>query len=190
MEDCAGLIKTVNKKKQLKVIADWFERVLKPREESLEAKLNRYKTMLRQLIEFANDWIYRLSENILNGRKDFDRYEYYRSSSIATAIHENFRDKYCTKEVYDQLLKDELARDEKYQKGTEEEREEIYRAKVKKMNGDLEHLRWQAYMWAEGYQKGLYRSAIDKTHHKLVATDERTREDRNTSEEMAGGSHK
>lgn len=189
LEDCAGLIKTVNKKKQLKVIADWFERVLKPREESLEAKLNRYKTMLRQLIEFANDWIYRLSENILNGRKDFDRYEYYRSSSIATAIHENFRDKYCTKEVYDQLLKDELARDEKYQQGTEEEREEIYRAKVKKMNGDLEHLRWQAYMWAEGYQKGLYRSAIDKTHHKLVATDERTREDRNTSEEMAGGSH-
>ena len=43
-----------------------------------------------------------------NMPKDFDRYEYYRSSSIATAIHENFRDKYCTKEVYDQLLKDEI----------------------------------------------------------------------------------
>jgi hypothetical protein len=52
---------------------------------------------------------------------------------------------------------------------------------IKQLKGELEHLRWQAYMWAEGYRKGLYKSSIDKTHHKLVSTDQRRYEDAATS---------
>ena len=73
-----------------------------------------------------------------------------------------------------------------YKNASEDARNAMRERLIKQMNGALEHLRWQAYMWAEGYQKGLYKSSIDKTHHKLVATNQRMNVDAATSENLTG----
>ena len=92
-------------------------------------------------------------------------------------MHEEFLSTLYRDEDYEPFLLE----DEVYANATESERIAIRKKRIDKLNGDLEHLRWQAYMWAEGYRKGLYKSSIDKTHHKLVATDQRTYEDTATS---------
>jgi hypothetical protein len=131
----------------------------------------------------ASERIQKLEGTLKKGKQDYDRYEYFRSSSIATAIHEEFLNDLYTADDYEKLLNEK----EEYTKATREERDEMREGLIKQLKGELEHLRWQAYMWAEGYQKGLYKSSIDKTHHKLVATNQRTNEDMVTSEALASG---
>ena len=181
-DDYVGLVNMVKKKRALTIVYEWFERVLKERGETEWEERYSLESFLRQLIDLAYDRVYKLKENLMKARNDYDRYEYYRASSIATAIHEEFRNELYDTKDYEKLLRE----DEEYQKATAAARSEMYKQRAKKLNGALEHLRWQAYMWAEGYQKGLYKSSIDKTHHKLVATNQRRREDEETSEDMAG----
>ena len=180
-EDCAGLVKTIEKKKRLLVVCDCFYKVLQDCNEETEVPIERYKKFLRQLIQLAEKEMEYLETTLKKGRHDYDRYEYFRSSSIATAIHEEFLAKLYKQEDYEPFLYEK----EEYQTATESEREEMREGLIKKLKGDLEHLRWQAYMWAEGYKKGLYKSSIDKTHQKLVATNQRTTEDVDTSEALA-----
>ena len=182
-EDCDGLVKAIKKKKTLMVVRDLFDDVLAEREESQQQCLARYKAFLQQLVQLANERIEKLKITLKQGQMDYDRYEYVRSSSIATAIHEEFRNELYTATEYEKLLEE----NEDYKGATESERNEMRDGLIKKLKGELEHLRWQAYMWAEGYQKGLYKSSIDKTHHKLVAVNQRTNEDAETSEDLANG---
>ena len=165
------------------VVRDLFNDVLAEREESQQQCLARCKAFLQQLVQLANERIEKLKITLKQGQMDYDRYEYFRSSSIATAIHEEFRNELYTATEYEKLLEE----NEDYKGATESERNEMRDALIKKLKGELEHLRWQAYMWAEGYQKGLYKSSIDKTHHKLVAVNQRTNEDAETSEDLANG---
>lgn len=182
-EDCVGLVKTVEKKKTLSVVRDLFNSVLLAPTATKEERLASYKDFLQKLIHLASERIQKLEGTLKKGKQDYDRYEYFRSSSIATAIHEEFLNDLYTADDYEKLLNEK----EEYTKATKEERDEMREGLIKQLKGELEHLRWQAYMWAEGYQKGLYKSSIDKTHHKLVATNQRTNEDMVTSEALASG---
>ena len=165
------------------IVRDWFNSVLADQAESEQQRVKRYKAFLQKLIQLSNERIEKLKITLKKGQMDYDRYEYFRSSSIATAIHEEFRNQLYTADEYEKLLEE----NEEYQNASECERNQMREGLIKKLKGDLEHLRWQAYMWAEGYQKGLYKSSIDKTHHKLVATYQRMNEDAETSEDLAGG---
>ena len=172
LEECQGLVETIEKKKMLTIVYNAFNDVLQEGV-TLETK----KAFVCQLIQLAEKEMLWLDKAIEEGKRDYDRYEYFRSSSIATAIHEGFLSTLYKDEDYEPFLLE----DEVYANATESERIAIRKKRIDKLNGDLEHLRWQAYMWAEGYRKGLYKSSIDKTHHKLVATDQRTYEDTATS---------
>ena len=59
---------------------------------------------------------------------------------------------------------------------------------IKRIKKDLDHYRWLAYMWAEGYKLGLYKSTIAKTHAGLVIFDERDSRDKSVSQFMYGSS--
>ena len=172
LEECQSLVEIVEKKRMLTIVYKSFEEVLQ--EGVAEEKL---KAFIGELIQLAEDEMVWLDKAIEAGKRDYDRYEYFRSSSIATAIHEEFLSKIYKDEDYESFLLE----DETYANATESERKAMRKKLIGKLNGDLEHLRWQAYMWAEGYRKGLYKSSIDKTHHKLVSTDQRTYEDAATS---------
>lgn len=86
----------------------------------------------------------------------FNKYEYFRDSSAATAIYRT----YFQKESY-----------------TDEEREEmcIY-----------EHMRWNAYMRCEGYVFGEERNDLAKTHPDLVPFSQLNKGDINKDMKMVG----
>ena len=175
LEECQGFVATIEKKKMLTIVYNAFKEVLKD-----GVTIETQKEFVAQLIQLAEKEMRWLDKSIEAGKRDYDRYEYFRASSIATAIHEEFLSTIYKDEDYEPFLLE----DEVYANATEDERKAMRKKRIDKLNGDLEHLRWQAYMWAEGYRKGLYKSSIDKTHHKLVATDQRTYEDTATSENI------
>ena len=172
LEECQGLVASIEKKKMLTFVHKAFKEILKE-----GVTLEEQRAFICNLIQLAEKEMAWLDKAIEEGARDYDRYEYFRSSSIATAIHEEFLASLYKDEDYEPFLLE----DEAYANATESERMDMRKNCIDKLNGDLEHLRWQAYMWAEGYRKGLYKSSIDKTHHKLVSTDQRTYEDATTS---------
>lgn len=176
LEECENLVDAIDRKVKLTAVYDSFSNILQE-----DVGIEQQKEFLKWLIELSRRQIKWLDAQVEQGKKDYDRYEYFRSSSIATAIHEEFRGKLYTDEAYEPFLQ-EL---KEYRNATVEERAKMRENCIEKVDGNLEHLRWQAYMWAEGYKKGLYKSSIDKTHHKLVATNQRIDLDREKSEKLA-----
>ena len=172
LEECQALVELIEKKKMITFVYKAFNEILKE-----GVTLEEQKAFIDELIQLAEKEIVWLDKAIEEGKRDYDRYEYFRSSSIATAIHEEFLSKIYKDEDYEPFLLEDAV----YANATESERIKMRKNCIKKLNGNLEHLRWQAYMWAEGYRKGLYKSSIDKTHHKLVSTDQRRYEDAATS---------
>ncbi len=88
-------------------------------------------------------------EQVAKDKKLYEKYEYYRRSSVSQALHIRFR------ENLGLLYEDDL-----------------YKCKV------LEHKRWNAYMRSEGYVLGD-KDDIAKTHHNLVPYEELSEEDKN-----------
>ena len=129
-----------------------------------------------------------MQKNIINSGDAYDRYEYNRSSSMACALHIILRDKLYSPEYYYQRAEKELYKNQEYMSLSPEEKAVQLEKTIKRIKKDLDHYRWLAYMWAEGYKLGLYKSTIAKTHAGLVSLDERDSRDKSVSQFMYGSS--
>ena len=101
--------------------------------------LNREITKAKQMISAVKYKIKNLIEAKLKAERQYDWYEYFRRSSIASAIYFELMDKYC----YSLIDRIEAETDPQL-KSTE-----INRAK--EIIGEYEHKRWNAFMRSEGY---------------------------------------
>lgn len=111
---------------------------------------------------YHNKWSH-TADDVLKERLKFDQFEFYRQSSMATAIHQSYLEKSsiynsikCLKGVKDGMLKkDDMCKCENC-------------VKRKKM----EHTRWMAYMRSEGFSYRKERFDRAKLHNDLVDWDE------------------
>ena len=98
-------------------------------------------------------------EEILEAEKEFYKYEYNYNSSIAKAMHERLRAK----------LNNELNEDIP---GVGIPRHEIINSPELRLKvGKVEHLRWNQYMRANGYDVGDKKDHLAKTHPNLISTE-------------------
>ena len=106
---------------------------------------------LKECKEKAKILVDEWEEKVRECEKAYRRYEYHRNSSMATAMHKEFRDFVWEKYGWTRSSKE----DEEY-----------------------EHKRWIVYLWSEGYRQGQFKSQVAKTHTGLVPVEERSLIDR------------
>jgi len=121
--------------------------------------------LAERLVEAAERVAY-LEQGIKDSAREYYRYEYLRNSSMATATHEDIVE--AVKAMCERRGDLEIL------------------GKWIDVQGTYEHMRWMVYMWSEGYLRGKFKSAIAKTHTRLVSVEERTWADQLKTEGIIG----
>ena len=129
-------------------------------------ELKYFTNCLNARNEEAAALVKKLEKKVEESRKDYYRYEYPRSSSMATAMHKEIKDR-----AYELCIKREGGEIQGWASEAD----------------PCEHKRWMAYMWSEGYRKGKFKSPIAKTHSRLVSVEERSWLDQVKTVGIVGG---
>ncbi len=112
----------------------------------------------RSAVKFHTAWVAKSDKSKIKEQEDaFNKYEYFRRSSIAQAVYAEHREKCGFKE-----------REEK------SEQDRAYNEMLK----EYEHRRWNVFMRTEGYVYGKTKNDILKTHPDLVPYQKLSKEEK------------